>query len=185
MINTIDINKNMTTEDGFQIRRCAVENNVAMFTSLETVKVLLDVLLPPLGEGEGPPRQPEPLQPIPDRQGQGAQAPAEPRQKRQKRPKMMPDGTPYDSPASSGRPSLQGGQKGSGRTPPVRGETPEMNTVINEAAAEFGVDPDFVRAVIKQESGWKPRAVSHTGAQELMQLMLQTTRGLGIKNSSQ
>jgi len=34
----------MTTEDGFQIRRCAVENNVAMFTSLETVKVLLDVL---------------------------------------------------------------------------------------------------------------------------------------------
>lgn len=44
VINTIDINKNMTTEDGFQIRRCAVENNVAMFTSLETVKVLLDVL---------------------------------------------------------------------------------------------------------------------------------------------
>ena len=44
VINTIDINKNMTTEDGFRIRRCAVENNVAMFTSLETVKVLLDVL---------------------------------------------------------------------------------------------------------------------------------------------
>ena len=139
--------------------------------------------LPPLGEGEGPPRQPEPLQPIPDRQGQGAQAPAEPRQKRQKRPKMMPDGTPYDSPASSGRPSLQGGQKGSGRTPPVRGETPEMNTVINEAAAEFGVDPDFVRAVIKQESGWKPKAVSRAGAQGLMQLMPQTARGLGVTDS--
>ena len=44
VLNTTDINKNMTTEDGFQIRRCAVENNVAMFTSLETVKVLLDVL---------------------------------------------------------------------------------------------------------------------------------------------
>ncbi len=44
VINTIDINKNRTTEDGFQIRRCAVDNNVAMFTSLETVEVLLDVL---------------------------------------------------------------------------------------------------------------------------------------------
>jgi carbamoyl-phosphate synthase large subunit len=44
VINTIDISKTRTTEDGFQIRRCAVENNVAMFTSLETVEVLLDVL---------------------------------------------------------------------------------------------------------------------------------------------
>lgn len=32
------------SEDGFQIRRCAVENNVTMFTSLDTVSVLLDVL---------------------------------------------------------------------------------------------------------------------------------------------
>ncbi len=30
--------------DGYAIRRCAVENNVTMFTSLDTVKVLLDVL---------------------------------------------------------------------------------------------------------------------------------------------
>ena len=30
--------------DGHEIRRCAVENNVTMFTSLDTVKVLLDVL---------------------------------------------------------------------------------------------------------------------------------------------
>ena len=30
--------------DGYAIRRCAVENNVAMFTSLDTVRVLLDVL---------------------------------------------------------------------------------------------------------------------------------------------
>ena len=31
-------------EDGVQIRRCANENNVTMLTSLDTVKVLLDVL---------------------------------------------------------------------------------------------------------------------------------------------
>ena len=30
--------------DGYVIRRAAVENNVTMFTSLDTVKVLLDVL---------------------------------------------------------------------------------------------------------------------------------------------
>ena len=30
--------------DGYEIRRCAVENNVTMFTALETVRVLLDVL---------------------------------------------------------------------------------------------------------------------------------------------
>ena len=138
--------------------------------------------LPSLGEGEGedPPGQPEPLQPLPERGGQGTQAPAAPRQKR---PKMMPDGTPYDPPAPSGGPSLQGGRKGSGRTPPVRGETPEMNVIIDEAASEFGVDPDFVRAVIKQESGWKPKAVSPAGAQGLMQLMPKTAKGLGVTDS--
>ena len=30
--------------DGAEIRRCAVENNVTMFTALDTVRVLLDVL---------------------------------------------------------------------------------------------------------------------------------------------
>lgn len=30
--------------DGAQIRRCAVENNVTMFTALDTVRVLLEVL---------------------------------------------------------------------------------------------------------------------------------------------
>ncbi|MBQ0007257.1 MAG: carbamoyl-phosphate synthase large subunit [bacterium] len=44
IINTIDINQTSTTRDGYEIRRCAVENNVALFSSLETVSVLLDVL---------------------------------------------------------------------------------------------------------------------------------------------
>ncbi|MBQ8861323.1 MAG: carbamoyl-phosphate synthase large subunit [Clostridia bacterium] len=33
-----------THSDGFQIRQCATENNVSIFTSLDTLKVLLDVL---------------------------------------------------------------------------------------------------------------------------------------------
>ncbi len=44
VINSIDINQHATQLDGYEIRRTAVENNVTVFTSLETVEVLLDVL---------------------------------------------------------------------------------------------------------------------------------------------
>ena len=44
VINTRDIDSIDQETDGYKIRRCAVENNVAMFTALETVKVLLDIL---------------------------------------------------------------------------------------------------------------------------------------------
>ncbi len=44
VINTKDINSAGQESDGHQIRRCATENNVTIFTSLDTVKVLLDVL---------------------------------------------------------------------------------------------------------------------------------------------
>ena len=44
VINTRDINSTDQASDGHQIRRCATENNVTIFTSLDTVKVLLDVL---------------------------------------------------------------------------------------------------------------------------------------------
>ena len=44
VINTIDINQHSARLDGYDIRRCAVENNVTIFTALETVSVLLDVL---------------------------------------------------------------------------------------------------------------------------------------------
>ncbi len=44
VINTRDINSLSEATDGYEIRRCAVENNVTMFTALDTVSVLLDVL---------------------------------------------------------------------------------------------------------------------------------------------
>ena len=44
VISTRDVNSLGSESDGFKIRRAAVENNVTMFTALETVKVLLDVL---------------------------------------------------------------------------------------------------------------------------------------------
>ena len=44
VISTRDLGSHTQETDGFKIRRCAVENNVAMFSALETVKVLLDIL---------------------------------------------------------------------------------------------------------------------------------------------
>ena len=44
VINTRDTSSVGALSDGHEIRQCAVENNVTMFTSLDTVKVLLDVL---------------------------------------------------------------------------------------------------------------------------------------------
>ena len=44
VINTRDMNSSGVLSDGYEIRRLAVENGVTMFTSLDTVRVLLDVL---------------------------------------------------------------------------------------------------------------------------------------------
>ena len=44
IINTKDIGAMGQASDGYQIRRYAIENNATIFTSLDTVRVLLDVL---------------------------------------------------------------------------------------------------------------------------------------------
>lgn len=44
VINTRAILSGVHYEDGAAIRRCAIENNVTVLSSLDTVKVLLDVL---------------------------------------------------------------------------------------------------------------------------------------------
>ena len=44
VINTRNLDASGTQSDGFQIRQCATENNVSIFTSLDTLRVLLDVL---------------------------------------------------------------------------------------------------------------------------------------------
>ena len=44
VINTSDVGQSGPESDGYALRKYATETNVTMFTSLDTVKVLLDVL---------------------------------------------------------------------------------------------------------------------------------------------
>nr|WP_179519733.1 transglycosylase SLT domain-containing protein [Nocardioides perillae] len=64
----------------------------------------------------------------------------------------------------------------------VAGATPFAD-LFNRAAAKHGVEAPLLAAVARQESGFDPRAVSHAGAQGLMQLMPATARGLGVTDS--
>ena len=59
---------------------------------------------------------------------------------------------------------------------------PHLESVIQPAAAKYGLDPNLVAAVIWAESSGDPNAVSKKGAQGLMQLMPATARELGVGN---
>jgi soluble lytic murein transglycosylase-like protein len=72
--------------------------------------------------------------------------------------------------------------------PGVNFGTLRLNTIsydaeIKAAARDYGVDEAIVRAIIHAESSFNPMALSHAGAQGLMQLMPATARRFGVTNS--
>ena len=66
--------------------------------------------------------------------------------------------------------------------PPQKKEK-HLKTIILETSQRYQVDPAIIKAIIKAESGFDPKAVSDKGARGLMQLMPCTAKYLGVKDS--
>ena len=59
----------------------------------------------------------------------------------------------------------------------------DVRAMAIAAAQRHGLDPNLVLAVVGVESGFQPGAVSHKGAQGLMQLMPGTAREMGVTDA--
>lgn len=68
-------------------------------------------------------------------------------------------------------------------TPAVSGPTSaDIDQLVEQTATRFQVDPNLVRAMVRVESGYDPKAVSNKGAMGLMQLVPATASRYGVVN---
>jgi soluble lytic murein transglycosylase-like protein len=59
----------------------------------------------------------------------------------------------------------------------------DLGEMLAKAGQEHNLDVDLLASLVKAESGGNARAVSHSGAQGLMQLMPATAATLGVEDS--
>jgi len=69
------------------------------------------------------------------------------------------------------------------RYDPHRSGNEKIDSLIDESAARYEVDPLLVHAIIHVESRYNRFALSHKGAEGLMQLIPGTARSMGVANS--
>ena len=58
----------------------------------------------------------------------------------------------------------------------------KYSSIIDQASERFSLDPSLIKAVIKAESDFDNNAVSHKGAQGLMQLMPKTAGDMEVED---
>jgi len=58
----------------------------------------------------------------------------------------------------------------------------KIDRLIHQKARRYGINPDFIRAVVQVESGFDVYALSPKGAMGLMQLMPKTASTLRVQN---
>ncbi len=61
----------------------------------------------------------------------------------------------------------------------------DLHEMLTQAGAAHNIDVDLLASLVKAESGGNAHAVSHAGAQGLMQLMPATANSLGVTDSFQ
>lgn len=66
---------------------------------------------------------------------------------------------------------------------PATPAPPTIPQLVDLASDKHQLDADFIRSVIRAESGFNLRALSPKGAQGLMQLMPETANKLGVKDA--
>jgi len=59
----------------------------------------------------------------------------------------------------------------------------DYDKLISEYANKYGMEFAIIKAIIRAESGFNPKAVSRKGARGLMQLMPETAQRLNVSNS--
>ncbi len=58
----------------------------------------------------------------------------------------------------------------------------DIDQLVQQVSSRYQVDPDLVRAIIRVESDYDPKAVSNKGAMGLMQLVPATAQRFGVAN---